>query len=343
MIQPLNIYFDETKNQIVVVIDNYIDPIGLDSTKTDYDRLVVSGQLESYVSGHISDASINSKRQSKLFEFSNKNPGFARVFATLDSLISRPVLIEILLPLVKDRRIKIVEQPMTVYDKFLFLDSADFKLFSESVRYRIEDLGGNLTVTNKGILNQFMFHANERSPNSIGSLDVVVPTNREQAAAFLQTHRSALLTPIYEYATDIQEQTITAVGQIPYDYSINTDWGSYIYTPNAACPFMLQQAIDQSNSFKVSGYVKNSLDLSQPNIVNFSNCPDNLKDQISSVILGIGLSCTFFNLSGFTNNGLLYATSVDLRPGDDYLGLGTLSIEECTSIMSQIFNVVSLD
>jgi hypothetical protein len=339
MIQPLNIYFDETKNQIVVVIDNYIDPIGLDSTKDNYDRLVASGQLESYVSGHISDDSINSKRQNKLSELSDQNPGFARVFAKQESLRSRPTLIEILLPMVKDSRIKIVEDSTGVYTKFLFLDFQDFKLFSENSRYRIEDLGGDLTVTNKGILNQYIFHVNETYPSSIGLLDIVVPTSQAQAIDFLQKHGSALMTPIYEYATNIPEQTITSADQITYDYSVNNNWDSYLYTTDTACPFMLRQIIPNAESFRVSGYVKNSLDRSQTDLVNFSNCPDNLKTQITNVILGIGLSCSYFNLSGFIINGMLYATSIDLRPSDDYIGLGSLSKDQCTAIMAQIFSV----
>jgi hypothetical protein len=340
MIQPLNISFDETSNQIIVVIDNYIDPIAINSTKDDYDRLVSSEQLDSYISGHISNASIAAIRQNKLVELSNQNPGFARVFAKLESIRSKPTLVEILLPMVKDRRIKLVEDSTGVYTKILFLDAQDFKLFSENSRYRIEDLGGDLTVTNKGILNQYLFHVNEKYPSSIGLLDIVIPTSQAQAVDFLQKHGSALITPLYEYATDIQEQTITSIDQITHDYSVNNNWESYLYTSDTNCPFMLQQIIPNAQSFRVSGYVKNSLDRSQTDLVSFSNCPDNLKDQITNIVLGLGLSCSYFNLSVLITDPLLYAVSVDLRPSDDYVGLGTLSIDQCTSIMAQIFSVV---
>lgn len=326
-----------SKNKITYQYDINLDPLVIDCSIDSYHELVNSGQLMNFVNGFL-PKDIVSHKKNELRNLSYLNPGCALVYIDENDFITYPSLIDILLPLVKDKRVKLIYNPIALYDKFVYVNSKSFRYFSENARYRIEDLGGDLTITNKAILATYLTHTYEKNEN-IKQLQYIVPLNKDQAVEFINKHKTVMLTPLFDYCKSYTEIVIRSESNIVIPYSNNDSWEEYLYdsTTDKKCPFMLREFV-VGEVFIVVGSVVHSLDLSR-NTINFISCPEVLKPAITEIIIGTGISATFFSLSVIVKNGVVYPTNIDLRIPNDYLGTGKLSIGDCTREFANVFNV----
>jgi hypothetical protein len=326
------------KNKIVYKYDPNLDPILLDCSQEMYDSLVESGNLETYVSGLV-DGNIKEYKKKGIRKKSNEHPGCALVYIDETDFNKYPYLIDILFPLVNDKRVKLIYDPTSFYNRFIYINYKSFKYFSENARYRIADLGGDLTITNKAILAEYLAHTCEKNLN-IRQLEFVVPSSKEQALDFIAKHKKVTLTPLYEYCQSYTEKIIFSESQIGIPYSNNVTWEEYLYSEetDSLCPFMLRKMIT-GNEIVAIGSVSRSLDLTQDPI-NFVSGPDNfnLKSMLAEIITGTGISSTFFTLTVLEKEGIIYPINIDLSVPEIYLNKDSLNIN-ATIEFAKVFNV----
>ena len=324
------------KNKIIYNYDLNLDPILFDCPQEMYESLSRSGKLEEYVLGLINGNIIEYKKN-QICKKSNENPGCALVYIDDTDFTKYPYLVDILLPLVNDKRVKLIYNPVSLYDRFIYINYKSFKYFSENARYRIADLGGDLTITNKAILAQYLTHTCEKNLN-IRQLEFVVPSNKEQASDFIAKHKKVTLTPLYDYCQSCTENTISYERQITNSYSNNFTWDEYLYSEDtdSLCPFMLRETVAGKKIVAI-GSVTHSLDLSQ-DTVNFVSCPEHLKSILTEVIVGLGISSTFFTLTVLEKEGIIYPINIDLRVPEVYLNKNYLNVDY-TNEFAKVFNV----
>lgn len=328
-------------NKIIYQYDPDLDPIEIESNASMFTELSASGQLLDYVNGFI-PTDIPALKLAKIKEVSNMNPGCAKVYVMDADLSTHPTLVNILLPLVKSNRVKLMYNPTVMYDKFIFVNPGLFKFFSENARYRIDDLGGDLTVSNRAVLSEFIYHVCEKN-STIKQLDFIIPTSSSEADAFIAKHGQVIMKPLYDYCkVTYRTGVIMSAAEIDMPYDNNLAWTDYLYSDetDSTCPFMLQEVVE-GQSITATGYIGHGLHTTAARVV-FASCPDEVAAQVTEVITNIGISFTFFTLSGLVKDGVFYPTSIDLSIPPVYLGDGALSIEECTTAFADVFNVATL-
>lgn len=335
------VYFED--NKITCKYDPNLDPMVIDCPKDMFDSLMSSNQLDQYLDAIIpSGESLVAHKRQAIRKLSDSNPGCALVYVMDEDFVSYPSLLDILLPLVKDKRVKLVTNATGLYDRFIFTNPKLVKFFAENARYRISDLGGDLSITNKAIFLEYLSHLSEKY-SDIRPLNSIVPLNKEQAAEFIAKHTTVILKPLFDVCSSYGKRILTSVEQVYVPYDNNADWDEYMYTEDtdANCPFMLQE-LAAGEKFIATGYVAHGLDLGY-NPITFASCPDEVREQVINIITGAGLSSTFFTFSGIVNNGIVFPTNIDLCVPKDYLGEGELSLTESTIAFAAVFNVTLRD
>ena len=101
--------------------------------------------------------------------------------------------------------------------------------------------------------------------------------------------------------------------------------------------------IDTAETFVVSGYVENDFDMSgspYKKLVNFAVCPEHLKDLMTRVLNGLGVSSTFFNITCMYVDNKLYVKSLDHCAYPHYTyDSKIVSKEECVQALRKVLQL----
>lgn len=279
--------------------------------------------LDAYVIGLVGTVDVDSLKKQEAINQSAQYGGCVRVLMTTQSIAAFPLMGSILLPLVKNKELKLVMNKHGIYERFLFVNDVEYKDYALSTGFRSEDMSGDMDMTNRVVLYQYMRQVADMAPESVGVIDFVLG---EQSNTF--TNPTVL--PSFKYCTTSGQDgyTLTEAEEYVFDHA----------APEVSPKITVDMPTGTQHT--ISGFA-DSLGIAYNREIHFANCPEGIVGPLTAALSGLGISSTFFNVDIVYDGTKVWLVGIDFSAAPVYTGAaGILSIDECTEAMRKVFSPV---